>query len=64
MTTVTWGWAHRFRDRQQCSQKVCTSAERRSYSTNIGQEVFDTDLGKKLVFTGSNWYDLMGNIAE
>lgn len=45
-------------------KKVCTSAERRSYSANVGQEVFDTDLGKKLIYTGSAWYDLMGNPVD
>ena len=45
-------------------RKVITSAERRTYSANIGQEVFDIDLGKKVIYTGSNWYDLMGNLVD
>lgn len=45
-------------------KKVCTCAERRSYSANVGQEVFDTDLCKKLIYTGSAWYDLMGNPVD
>ena len=45
-------------------KKVCSSAERRTYSANIGQEIFDPDLGKKVIYTGSNWYDLMGNLVE
>ena len=45
-------------------KKVCSSEERRSYCANIGQEIFDTDLGKKLIYTGSNWYDLMGNLVD
>ncbi|MBQ6053444.1 MAG: hypothetical protein IJL30_09220 [Clostridia bacterium] len=45
-------------------KKVCTSAERRGYAANIGQEVFDTDLKKKLIFTGEGWFDMLGNPAE
>ena len=45
-------------------KKICTSAERRSYSASMGQEVFDTDLGKKLIYTGSGWYDLTGNPVD
>ena len=45
-------------------KKVCSTAERQTYSANVGQEVFDTDLGKKLIYIGSGWYDLMGNPVD
>lgn len=46
-------------------KKVCTSAERQSYAANIGQEIFDTDLNKKLVYIDYNvWVDAFGNKAE
>ena len=46
-------------------KKVCTSSERRSYAANIGQEVFDTDVMKKLIYTGSEvWVDTMGSVVE
>ena len=41
-------------------KKVCSSEERRTYSANVGH----TDLGKKLIYSGSNWYDMMGNLAD
>jgi len=37
---------------------VCTTAERLSYAPNIGQEVYDTDLEKKFLYTGSRWVEL------
>ena len=45
-------------------KKVCTTKERLEYCANIGQEVFDTDKGKKLTFTGNGWVDCMGNPAD
>ena len=45
-------------------KKICGSIERREYSANIGQEIFDTDLNKKLIYTGSEWLDLLGNKAD
>lgn len=53
-----------FETKNSTHKRVCTSAERRSYAACIGQEVFDTDLSKKLIYTGSSWVDMMGNIAE
>lgn len=41
-------------------KKLCTSAERRTYATHVGQEIFDTDLGKKLIWLGDRWVDSMG----
>ena len=34
------------------------------HSDGFGQENFDIDLGKKVIYTGSNWYDLLGNLVE
>ena len=45
-------------------KKICGSIERREYSANIGQEIFDTDLNKKLIYTGSEWIDFLGNKAD
>ncbi len=46
-------------------KKVCTTAERLSYAANIGQEVFDTDLMKKLTYIDYGvWADACGNIVE
>lgn len=45
-------------------KKVCTSEERNSYYPNIGQELFDTDLNKKLIYTKNGWVDMMGNVIE
>lgn len=41
-------------------KKVCTSAERQTYVPHVGQEVFDTDLGKKLLWQGKCWVDMFG----
>lgn len=41
-------------------KKVCTSAERQTYAAHLGQEIFDTDLGKKLIWLGDRWVDSMG----
>lgn len=40
---------------------VCSSAERESYYPQIGQELFDTDLQKKLIYTADGWKDMFGN---
>ena len=46
-------------------KKVCTSEERRSYAANIGQEVFDIDVNKKLICIQPNvWVDAFGNTVE
>ena len=46
-------------------KKVCTSKERRIYAANIGQEVFDTDLMKKVVYLGERgWVDLFGKSVD
>lgn len=46
-------------------KKVCTSAERHRYAANIGQEVFDTDLNKKLIYIDYGvWVDMLGNKVE
>lgn len=46
-------------------RKMCTSEERRGYAANLGQEVFDTDLRKKLIYTGADgWTDLSGVRVE
>lgn len=46
-------------------KKVCTRAERHTYAANIGQEVFDTDLNKKLICIDDGvWVDLLGNRVE
>lgn len=46
-------------------KKVCTSAERRSYAPHIGQEVFDTDVNKKLTYIKPGiWVDAFGEKTE
>lgn len=45
-------------------KKVCTTRERLGYAANHGQELFDTDLNKKVIFTGKKWVDCMGNNAD
>lgn len=49
-----------------CHKTVCTSAERLSYYPMLGQEIFDTDLNKKLICINPDekiWVDCMGNKA-
>ena len=45
-------------------KKVCSTQERKSYYPQIGQQLFDTDLKKQLVYTGEAWVDMLGNTAE
>jgi hypothetical protein len=45
-------------------KSLCSTDERLRYAANIGQEIFDTDLKKKLIFTGDGWFDMMGNPAD
>ncbi len=53
-----------FESINKVQKKICSSAERRTYVANVGQEVFDTDLNKKLIYTGEKWLDFMGNPAD
>ena len=39
-------------------------AERHTYAPNLGQEVFDTNLNKKLIYTENGWFDMLGNPVE
>lgn len=50
-----------FETKNNTHKKVCTSAERNGYAAYIGQEIFDTDISKKLIYTGSRWVDTTGN---
>ena len=50
-----------FRTVNNVHKSVCTTEERSQYAPQIGQELFDTDLGKKLIYTGTAWVDMMGN---
>ncbi len=45
-------------------KKVCSTEERLGYLPNQGQEIFDTDLNKKLIFTGDGWVDMLGAPAD
>lgn len=40
-----------------------STAERQSYGANNGQQYFDTDLNKMLIYLGSNWVDMLGNVV-
>ena len=56
-----------FDTRNLAHKKVGTSAERRSYYPQLGQQYFDTDLGKLLICTDPakrRWVDAMGVPAE
>ena len=57
------GSGSRFETRNLTHKKVGTSAERRRYYPHLGQEFFDTDLGKLLICTDPakrKWVDAMG----
>lgn len=46
---------------------VCTSSERLSYYPSLGQQIFDTTLGKLLICVDPStkkWVDCNGNVAE
>ena len=61
------GSGSRFESRNLAHKKVGTSDERRSYYPHLGQEFFDTDLGKHLICTDPakrRWVDAMGVPAE
>lgn len=46
-------------------KRICTTKERRSYAANIGQELFDTDLNKRLTYIDLNtWVDAFGNTVD
>ena len=53
-----------FVTRNVCHKTVCSTAERLSYYPTLGQQIFDTDLGKMLVCIDPHkrvWVDFMGN---
>ena len=45
-------------------KSVCSTEERLRYAANVGQEVFDTDLGKKLIYVNGVWVDALGRPAD
>ena len=56
-----------FVTRNASHKTVCSTEERLSYAPFIGQQVFDTDLGKMLVCTDPEnklWVDFNGNQAD
>ena len=65
-TCALWeeGSGIHFRAVNNIQKTICTTAERLGYAPNYGQEVFDSDLNKKLIYTGSGWYDMLGNPAD
>ena len=65
-TIALWerGSGIHFRSVNHIQKTICTTAERLSYAPNPGQEVFDSDLNKKLIYTGCGWVDMLGNPAE
>ena len=53
-----------FRTRNNLHKLVCGTEERLSYYPTLGQQIFDTDLGKQLVCIDpatKTWVDAMGN---
>ena len=53
-----------FTTRNMLHKNVATTKERLSYYPNIGQQIYDTDLGKMLVCVDADtatWVDMMGN---
>lgn len=55
-----------FKTHNVCHKSVCTTAERLSYYPSLGQQIYDTDLGKMLVCidpTTRKWVDFLGNEA-
>lgn len=52
-----------FQTRNVVHKKVCTTAERLSYYPMLGQQIFDTDLGKMVICTDPakrKWVDMNG----
>lgn len=51
------------RSRNNCHKTVCTTAERMSYYPMLGQQIFDTDLGRAVICIdpeSKKWVDLCG----
>ena len=61
-------WEHgsgiNFRSVNHIQKPICSKAERHTYAPNLGQEVFDTNLNKKLIYTENGWFDMLGNPVE
>ena len=56
-----------FETRNLAHKRVGTSAERRTYYPQLGQQFFDTNLGKLLICTDPakrKWVDAMGVVEE
>ena len=61
------GHGHGFRTTNLLHKQSCTSAERRSYSPNFMQRVWDTDLNLELICIDESvplWSDALGNLHE
>ena len=61
------GHGHGFRTTNLLHAQSCTSAERKSYTPNFLQRIWDTDLGKELICIDEGegiWADALGNIIE
>ena len=65
-TIALWerGSGIHFRSVNHIQKTICSTEERLGYAPNPGQEVFDSDLNKKLIYTGCGWVDMLGNPAE
>lgn len=58
------GSGNNFETVNSTHKKVCSSKERREYCANIGQQLFDTDINKLLIYTENGWVDTLGNSVE
>lgn len=58
------GSGSRFKTRNNNHKEMCTTEERLSYYPSLGQQIFDTDLGKLVICTNpekKTWVDANGN---
>ena len=58
------GSGQRFFTRNSAHSLSGTSAERESYLPMYMQQYYDTDLEKLLIYNGSDWVDVMGEVAS
>lgn len=57
------GEGHNFTTRNLAHAPAGTTAMRLTYFPQYAQQYYDTDLNKQLIYDGTNWRDMMGNIV-
>lgn len=57
------GSGHNFKTYNMVHKQGGTTSERQNYTPTYMQEYYDTDLHKKLIYDGSAWVDMNGNVV-